>query len=142
MLNIAVIVPGLYLLQPKRLWRYMRKARTLTTPRQRFRRAYRRSLMYLWLTGRTAASLIQPFVGIAALSHRRLLRLFALVPLPLARYTYLGLDLPEFGSESIHGRSRIGRTRWLQRGINRLVDHTPVRMGIGYTACLAWVDSP
>jgi hypothetical protein len=36
-LNIAIIVPGLLLLQPLRLWRVMRSLRRAITPRQRFR---------------------------------------------------------------------------------------------------------
>lgn len=36
-LNVAVIVPGLLLLQPMHLWRVIRAERDAMTPRQRFR---------------------------------------------------------------------------------------------------------
>jgi hypothetical protein len=36
-LNVAIIVPGLLLLQPLRLWRVMWSLRRAITPRQRFR---------------------------------------------------------------------------------------------------------
>ena len=39
LLNLAIIIPGLYLLRPHRLVRYMRDRRKVITPRQRFRRA-------------------------------------------------------------------------------------------------------
>lgn len=39
-LNVAVIGPGLLLLQPLRLWRLLRSQKRATTPRQQFRGAW------------------------------------------------------------------------------------------------------
>ncbi|TFL07410.1 hypothetical protein BDV98DRAFT_557831 [Pterulicium gracile] len=50
-ITVAFIVPGIFLLQPHRLWRVVKTERSAITPRQRFRAMYPRSFDPTYATG-------------------------------------------------------------------------------------------
>ncbi|KAG1749760.1 uncharacterized protein EDB91DRAFT_1046857 [Suillus paluster] len=70
-INVAVVFPGLMLLQPFRLWRVIRSERDAVTPRQRFRAVYptsydvtyAASACVLAMVFASAFSLIFPLIG-------------------------------------------------------------------------------
>ncbi|OJA12346.1 hypothetical protein AZE42_02784 [Rhizopogon vesiculosus] len=74
-INVAVIYPGLMLLQPFRLWSILHSERDAVTPRQRFRAVYPRtfdasyaaSACVLSMTFASAFALIFPLIGPAVL---------------------------------------------------------------------------
>ncbi|ORX33503.1 hypothetical protein BD324DRAFT_658318 [Kockovaella imperatae] len=92
LLNIAVIVPALYLLQPKRLWNFFCSRRRTTTPRQRFRRTAPPSF--------DMAFALLPFL-IAVFYAFSLIFLFPLLAIPLLLMLFLSLVAGRYMIENV-----------------------------------------
>ncbi|KAI0073700.1 hypothetical protein K474DRAFT_1666269 [Panus rudis PR-1116 ss-1] len=118
-MNVAVIFPGLLLLQPVRLWRVVRAEREAVTPRQRFRAVYPRTYDPTYATGccvlavllATAFSLIFPLLAPAAVI---LLGLSLIAHRFLVGYVYGRTHSQTGGLLSIWLLKRFGTTLALQ----------------------------
>jgi hypothetical protein len=149
MLNMAIIVPGLLLLQPLRLLRYLISRRSANTPRREFRRmstsfSVPRTVHCAGytLTSRPARSRLPPFNRPCPYPHCSILRRCPPLYLSLTSHTNPYPPLP-----LIHCRppsSRVStRTQYRIRSCYpRSVDHSTIRMGIGSSTFDLWVDCP
>ena len=105
MLNIAIIIPGLYLLQPLRLFKCWIKSRKNSTPRQR----YRRKLSHFLLATLTVERMppcfnlsfaLLPFL-IALFYAFSLIFLFPLLAVPIFILAYLSLVVSRYMIERV-----------------------------------------
>ncbi|KAK0198749.1 hypothetical protein F5146DRAFT_918927 [Armillaria mellea] len=134
-LQIAIIFPGLLLLQPLRLWRLMRNERHAITPRQHFRALYPQPYDPTIATGAcilgiifaSTFSLIFPLVGPAVVL---LLFLTLIAHRFLVGYVY-GRTLSQTG-----GLIQI----WLLRRFGTLLAFQPILLGLIFLANEIWIE--
>ncbi|KAK0246151.1 hypothetical protein EDD85DRAFT_803276 [Armillaria nabsnona] len=134
-LQIAIIFPGLLLLQPLRLWRVMRNERHAITPRQHFRAMYPQPYDATIATGAcilgiifaSTFSLIFPLIGPAVVL---LLFLTLIAHRFLVGYVY-GRTLSQTG-----GLIQI----WLLRRFGTLSAFQPILLGLIFLANEIWIE--
>ncbi|KAK0208655.1 hypothetical protein DFS33DRAFT_1304877 [Desarmillaria ectypa] len=134
-LQIAIIFPGLLLLQPLRLWRVIRSDKHAITPRQHFRAMYPKPYDATVATGAcilgiifaSTFSLIFPLIGPAVVL---LLFLTLIAHRFLVGYVY-GRTLSQTG-----GLIQI----WLLRRFGTLLAFQPILLGLIFLANEIWIE--
>ncbi|KAI0639520.1 hypothetical protein C8Q77DRAFT_1043851 [Trametes polyzona] len=134
-LNVAIIFPGLLMLQPIRLWKVVRAERAAVTPRQRFRAVYpgtydpiyATSCSILALIFASAFALIFPLLAPAVLL---LLLLTLIAHRFLVGYVY-GRTLSQTG-----GLLHI----WLLRRLGTVLAFQPLLLGLIFLSRRIWIE--
>ncbi|KAH9858076.1 hypothetical protein C2E23DRAFT_718443 [Lenzites betulinus] len=134
-LNVAIIFPGLLLLQPIRLWKVIRAERVAVTPRQRFRAVYpgtydpvyATSCAILAIVFASAFALIFPLLAPAVLL---LLVLTLVAHRFLVGYVY-GRTLSQTGG-LIH--------IWLLRRLGTVLAFQPLLLGLLFLSRRIWIE--
>ncbi|KAI0347698.1 hypothetical protein BDW22DRAFT_1479635 [Trametopsis cervina] len=135
LVNLAIIIPALLMLQPVRLWRVLREEKAAVTPRQRFRAVYPRSYNPSYATAccvlavllASAFTLIFPLVGLAAL---------LLLLLTLIAHRYL------IGYVYGRTRSQTGGLLqiWLLKRFGTLIAFQPLVLGLIFLSRSLWIE--
>ncbi|KAJ3721861.1 hypothetical protein C8R42DRAFT_709961 [Lentinula raphanica] len=134
-LQIAIIFPGLLLLQPHRLWNVVRAEKNAITPRQRFRSVYPRAYdpsmamgaCILAIVFASTFSLIFPLIGPAVVV---LLFLMLIAHRFLIGYVY-ARTLSQTG-----GLLQL----WLLRRFATLLAFQPILLGLIYLSRKVWIE--
>ncbi|KIY73527.1 hypothetical protein CYLTODRAFT_485378 [Cylindrobasidium torrendii FP15055 ss-10] len=134
-MQVAVILPGLLLLQPMRLWRVIRAEKQAITPRQRFRALYPRTYDPSYATGAcvlgivfaSTFSLIFPLIGPAVVL---LLVLTLIAHRFLVGYVYARTHSQTGGLLQL----------WLLRRFGSLLALQPIFLGLLFLANEIWIE--
>ncbi|KAH8835622.1 hypothetical protein DL96DRAFT_1454607 [Flagelloscypha sp. PMI_526] len=134
-LNVAIILPGLLLLQPLRLWRVTRAQKRSITPRQRFRAIYPRSYNPTYAIGACVLALV--FASTFAL-------IFPLVAPAVMILLFLSLLAHRFLVGYVYGRthSQTGGivSIYLIRRLGTLAGFEPILMGLIFLSRHIWIE--
>ncbi|KAF5352644.1 hypothetical protein D9756_005814 [Leucocoprinus leucothites] len=134
-INVAIIVPGLLLLQPTRLWSVLKLERLAVTPRQRFRAVYPRtysptfaiSACVLAVMFASTFSLIFPLIAPAVV----LLLLLSLVAHRfLVGYVYARTHSQTGGLLQL----------WLLKRFGTLLSFQPILLGLIFLSRTIWIE--
>ncbi|KXN88932.1 hypothetical protein AN958_06803 [Leucoagaricus sp. SymC.cos] len=134
-INVAIIVPGLLLLQPMRLWDVLKTERLAITPRQRFRAVYPRaynptfaaSACVLALMFASTFSLTFPIIAPAVV----LLLLFSLV----AHRFLVG-----YVCARTHSQTGGLLQLWLLKRFGTILSLQPILLGLVYLSRKIWIE--
>lgn len=134
-LQIAIIFPGLLLLQPLRLWRIIRGERRAITPRQRFRAMYPKPYDATIATGACVLGII--FASTFSL-------IFPLIGPAVMLLLFLTLIAHRFLVGYVHGRT-LSQTGgliqiWLLRRFGTLLAFQPIFLGLIFLANEIWIE--
>ncbi|KDQ20481.1 hypothetical protein BOTBODRAFT_308811 [Botryobasidium botryosum FD-172 SS1] len=125
-LSVAIIAPGLLMLQPVRMWRLLRAQKWAITPRQKFRASYPRAYSPTFGLG---ACIIAVFFS-ATLSL-----LFPLIGPAIALLLLLTLIAHRYLIGYVYGRTDAGQTGgllqlWLLRRFGTMLSLQPLLLGL------------
>ncbi|KAJ7141880.1 hypothetical protein C8R43DRAFT_892427 [Mycena crocata] len=134
-LTVAIIFPGLLLLQPVRLWHVLRAEKHAITPRQRFRAVYPRTYNPAFATGACILAII--FASIFSV-------IFPLVAPAVVILLFLTLVAHRFLVGYVYARthSQTGGLLqiWLLRRFGTLVALQPILIGLIFLSRKFWIE--
>ncbi|KAI5898056.1 uncharacterized protein SCHCODRAFT_080873 [Schizophyllum commune H4-8] len=134
-INLAIIIPGLLLLQPTRLWRVLRAEKQAVTPRQRFRAVYPRTYNPSFATGACVLAIV--FASTFSL-------IFPLIAPAVTLLLLLTLVAHRFLVGYVYGRthSQTGGLLqiWLLRRFGTVVAFQPILLGLIYLSRELWIE--
>ncbi|KAL1737393.1 hypothetical protein EV714DRAFT_278873 [Schizophyllum commune] len=134
-INLAIIIPGLLLLQPTRLWRVLRAEKQAVTPRQRFRAVYPRTYDPSFATGACVLAIV--FASTFSL-------IFPLIAPAVTLLLLLTLVAHRFLVGYVYGRthSQTGGLLqiWLLRRFGTVVAFQPILLGLIYLSRELWIE--
>jgi hypothetical protein len=134
-INVAIIVPGLLLLQPVRLWRLYRAKKKAVTPRQEFRAMYPRVYNPVYAMGCCILGIV--FVCAFAI-------LFPLIGPAVVLLILLTLIAHRFLIGYVYGRTDSGQTGgllqlWILRRFATLLSLQPLLLGLIALSREKWI---
>jgi hypothetical protein len=134
-INVAIIVPGLLLLQPVRLWRMYRRKRRAITPRQEFRAIYPKMYNPVYAMGCCILGIV--FVSAFAI-------LFPLIGPAVVLLVLLTLIAHRFLIGYVYGRTDSGQTGgllqlWILRRFATMLALQPIVMGLVVLSRQKWI---
>ncbi|KIM28865.1 hypothetical protein M408DRAFT_16235 [Serendipita vermifera MAFF 305830] len=134
-INVAIIVPGLLLLQPVRLWKMHKRKRRAITPRQEFRAMYPKMYNPVYAMGCCILGIV--FVSAFAL-------LFPLIGPAVLLLVFLTLIAHRFLIGYVYGRTDSGQTGgllqlWVLRRFATMLALQPLVMGLVVLSRQKWV---
>ncbi|KAI0375116.1 hypothetical protein BV20DRAFT_960185 [Pilatotrama ljubarskyi] len=134
-LNVAIIFPGLLLLQPIRLWKVARAEKAAVTPRQRFRAVYPRTYDPSYATSCSVLAII--FASAFAL-------IFPLLAPAVLLLLFLTLIAHRYLVGYVYGRtlSQTGGLLyiWLLRRLGTVLAFQPLLLGLIFLSRRLWVE--
>ncbi|KAI0825014.1 hypothetical protein BC628DRAFT_1339042 [Trametes gibbosa] len=134
-LNVAIISPGLLLLQPIRLWKVLRAERVAVTPRQRFRAVYPGTYDPVYATSCAVIALV--FASAFAL-------MFPLLAPAVLLLLLLTLVAHRFLVGYVYGRtlSQTGGLLhiWLLRRLGTVLAIQPLLLGLVFLSRQIWIE--
>lgn len=134
-INLAIIVPGLLLLQPIHLWRMRRRQKRATTPRQHFRAIYPRIYNPIYAMGCCILGIV--FVVAFCL-------IFPLIAPAVLLLIFLSLIAHRFLIGYVYGRTDSGPTGgllqlWIMRRFATLLALQPLLLGLIILSRRKWI---
>jgi hypothetical protein len=134
-INLAIIVPGLLLLQPVRLWRMYRREKRAITPRQHFRAIYPRIYNPIYAMGCCVLGIV--FVAAFCL-------LFPLIGPAVVLLLLLSLVAHRYLIGYVYGRTDSGPTGgllqlWIMRRFATLLSLQPLLLGLVILSRGKWI---
>ena len=134
-INVAIIVPGLLLLQPVRLWKQYRRKKKAVTPRQHFRAVYPQMYNPVYAMGCCILGIV--FVAAFAV-------LFPLIAPAVLLLVLLTLIAHRYLVGYVYGRTDSGQTGgllqlWVLRRFATLLVLQPVLLGFILLAHRKWI---
>ncbi|KAJ7482288.1 hypothetical protein B0H11DRAFT_2193371 [Mycena galericulata] len=133
--TVAIIFPGLLLLQPVRLWRVLRAEKRALTPRQRFRAVYPRTYNPAFATGACILAII--FASTFSI-------IFPLVAPAVVLLLFLTLVAHRFLVGYVYARthSQTGGLLqiWLLRRFGTLLAFQPILLGLIFLSREFWIE--
>ncbi|CAG7846308.1 SubName: Full=Uncharacterized protein {ECO:0000313/EMBL:CCA69647.1} [Serendipita indica DSM 11827] len=134
-INIAIIVPGLLLLQPVRLWKQYRRKKKAVTPRQHFRAVYPQMYNPVYAMGCCILGIV--FVAAFAV-------LFPLIAPAVLLLVLLTLVAHRYLVGYVYGRTDSGQTGgllqlWVIRRFATLLALQPILLGLILMAHRKWI---
>ncbi|TBU34797.1 hypothetical protein BD311DRAFT_650048 [Dichomitus squalens] len=134
-LNVAIVFPGLLLLQPIRLWKVVRAERTAVTPRQRFRAVYPRTYDPLYAISCCLIAVI--FASAFAL-------IFPLLAPAVLILLFLTLVAHRFLVGYVYGRTHSSTGGllqiWLLHRLATVLAFQPLTMGLIFLTRRLWIE--
>lgn len=134
-INLAIIIPGLLLLQPTRLWHVLRAEKQAVTPRQRFRAVYPHTYDSSFATGACVLAIV--FASTFSL-------IFPLIGPAVTLLLLLTLVAHRFLVGYVYGRtqSQTGGLLqiWLLRRFGTVVAFQPILLGLIYLSRELWIE--
>ncbi|KAJ7777612.1 hypothetical protein DFH07DRAFT_731180 [Mycena maculata] len=133
--TVAIIFPGLLLLQPVRLWRVLRAEKRAVTPRQRFRAVYPRTYNPAFATGACILAII--FASTFSI-------IFPLIAPAVVLLLFLTLVAHRFLVGYVYARthSQTGGLLqiWLMRRFGTLLAFQPILLGLIWLSRKFWIE--
>ncbi|KAJ7938158.1 hypothetical protein B0H13DRAFT_2301727 [Mycena leptocephala] len=133
--TVAIVFPGLLLLQPIRLWRLLRAEKRALTPRQRFRAVYPRSYNPAFATGACILAII--FASTFSI-------IFPLIAPAVVILLFLTLVAHRFLVGYVYARthSQTGGLLqiWLLRRFGTLLSFQPILLGLIFLSRKFWIE--
>ncbi|KAI0328490.1 hypothetical protein GY45DRAFT_1355089 [Cubamyces sp. BRFM 1775] len=133
--NVAIIIPGLLMLQPIRLWKVLRAEKAAVTPRQRFRAVYPRTYDPFYATSCSILAIV--FASAFAL-------IFPLLAPAVLLLLFLTLVAHRFLIGYVYGRtlSQTGGLLhiWLLRRLGTVLAFQPLLLGLIFLSRRLWIE--